>query len=676
MADLGAILNDPQFGKFDTAEKTQVIAAALKHDADFAKLTPDQQLQARNAIYRTAKIPLSDLPPVTTPSQAAGGVLNMLAPHSDTDAALMALSSVLPFAGKLAPAAEELSPELAKGLEYLGKEGLGPLSARLGISSAVGGATGGVSGAVQGAAQEGLGSATEQAGRSLSGLREIEGKAVKTAGETEADKAAQAAIEKRLGMTQQRAAELATPPVGVSPEATQLAQAKRAAMGARAVARKEVGSLYDPLYEPVDKLPVGEAALGKIGEAAQEAQATLASRGQDELTKPTRDLLDEFSTLGGAHLDPDAQRGRIADLLRGAKSVDPADKARFATLLNNEVKTSGTDRISPERLNELASQALGINQAPITIGALRGRLQALERAAVRPGITDNERAALTKASLPIRSALEDVIPDELKPQLHAINDAYAAVSRAYPFQDLRPLRNASTFPELGAAMFSKLKPDATAIVLDRADPAQKQLYRRAFSSWILNDNTSQKDIFNALEKNKALLPKLGFPEDFDKVRTWRELATQVRKIRSQPPDLPQTRAFMNGVREGLRKQGLTPELLDSIDAHIAKNADKGDMNTRFLKREMMLWGPMGLMAGYGWMAHEPAMVVPMAAYLARRPLINNPAYREFVMNGWARQGGRAVARLLAAGAIDGIKQYGIQNGLIRPDKAAENEAKP
>jgi hypothetical protein len=673
VANLGEILNDPDFGKFQPADKQKIVDSYLKSAPDFGKLSSDDQLSARSEIYKTAGIPsepIGGVKQITTPKEALEGALSAMAPKTTTDAVLMGVTSAIPMLGGIAPALEEASPLVSKGLGYLAKHGIGPALARMGVTTAAGAASGGVPGAVQGAGEGVAGEALEAGGSAVSGLRKIEHQMMGAAGPAAAEKAAQGAVERRLGTTSAEAAKLAAPPVGPSPEASGLALAKAGIRTARTEARREVGKLYEPLYEPVDKLPVAADHLGKIASTARGAASTISARGGD-FTKPTRDMLEELGTLGSA-ADTDAIKGQVNDLIRGSKNADPAAVNRF----NKFLKAVPPDHVmSREEVEGLAGKALGVDSAPITIGQLRGRLQALEKAGMRPGISEQERSALATASVPIRSTLESVIPDEQKPLLKSINDAYAAVSNAFPYQDLKPLRQASTLPELGKA-FSQLRPDATRMVLDRMNPEQKAMMQKSFASFMLNDSTSNKDIFNTLAKHSdsGILKQLGFPDDLQKVGTWRDLVTKVRKIYDKPPDLMQTKEFISGVRKGLREQGVSPELMDQMNEAATK--DKSGRMVRMLQSGAM-WGTMLGMAGTTGGMRRAAIAVPLlVSYEARKALINNPAYRQFVMNGWTRAGGAAFSRLAGAGIVDAAKEYAAESGMLRPDKEREAEARP
>jgi hypothetical protein len=684
VADLGAMLNDPEFKGFQPAEKQQIVDHALKADSDFGKLSSDEQFQARNSIYKTAGIPESKYPAFRTPQEGLEFAIqhSPFTPHSPTEAAVMGVAGAIPFASEAAPALEETAPLVSKALGYLGKSGVGPAAVRTAVTAAAGGATGGVEGAEQGAATGVAGEVLGKGGALLSGARKIANQMVEAAAPAAAEQQAQGAIERRLGMTTSEAKELAAPTQGPSAKASALATAKRTITGARTAARKDVQQLYDPIYDKVDQMVVKPEALGNIAKGARDSSATLAQRGFGpyDQTKPTRDLLDEFGKLDQqADADPLAAYYSPEDL----KGLTPRQRANLeaGTKAMLSGKAPGEKTILRTGSTEAGLGVSGAQAAPatppetgMTIGQLRGRMQTLERATLRPGISENERSALVRASLPIRQTLEDVLPDEQKPILKSINDAYAQLSNAFPNQDLKPLRLASTLPQLGEA-FSNLKPDATAMVLSKMSPAEKELTRTALSSYVLSGSADQKAVFNTLTKwqNSGLLKQAGFPDDFQKVGNWLSRVTELRKIRDKPPDLMQTKQFMNGVREGLRQQGLPPALLDKMDEQLTKENARGDMKSNFLNRQLTLWGPMTAMGGYGWMYHKPAIVVPMAAYLARQTLIKNPAYQGLVMNGWTRAFGNSAARLMAAGMVNAAKQYAVQSGWIRPDKEREAE---
>jgi transglycosylase-like protein with SLT domain len=596
--------------------------------------------------------------------EAAHDLISKAAPHSATEAVVQAVSTILPVAGKLAPAVKEISPAAAKALEALEASGFKGSATRAAVTGAAGAATGGVPGAVQGLATSAGGDVLSAAGGKAAGVPKIEGQQMAAAVPEAAEQAAQGAVERRLDMTTAQARELAAPPVGPSTQASELAAAKVGVRTARTAARHEVGVLYDPIYQPINDLPVKPEAIDKIAAGARDQHAILLSRGNRELTKPTRDLLAEFGNLG----DVDAGgTGRTSSVI--SPEFQGKTPITAAPTLGNTASKMGP--------RSFVDTQTGPEQV-LTIRELRGRLQAIEKAGLRPGITEQERSALAQASIPIRQTLEDVVPDEQKPLLRSINDAYAQVSNAFPYQDLKPLRSASTLPELGKA-FSDLNPNATRMVLDRMTPEQKALMAKAYASHLLHEDTTKKDIFNTLAKSDpALLKQLGFPDDFQKVGAWRDLVTSGRKIYDKPPDLMQSHEFIRGVRQGLRKQGVTPELMDQMTQAQIKGAAKGDGRMARMLQSGALWGSFMAAGGYAFGERRAAIAIPLlAGYYVRKAALNNPAYRAFVMNGYTRAGGDAFARLAGAGLVEAVKQYAAETGMIRPDKQqAAEEARP
>lgn len=670
MADAGAI----DWSKAKVVDETPTL------DWSKAKIIDPSKVDVSGVSPETLEAEThSKYPDLKSPRQIADKVLDAMAPKSPADAAIMAVTSMLPIVGE------------AGDVGLLTERGLAPMLARTGLTAAAGaaggalpGAGGAARGAIQGATAGAAGEALEGLGGLVSGARGIENRAVQAAAPQAADQAAQQAVEQRLGMTAPQAVALRTPPTGPNPAATALAQAKQGIGAARTAARQEVGKLYDPIFEPVANQPISEAHIGAISKAARDALDTLQTRGfeRDDLTKPTRDMLTEFGGLDRNFAGKDLLEQLYSK--QQLEKMSPEAKSRLTKYIEtgeSESTLSPAEQADrpeynyPRGQQPKAQGPVKVDSAPpLTVQQLRGRLQALTQASVRPGISENERAALTSASIPIRDALESVIPDEQKPALRAVNDAYAAISNAFPYQDLKGLRTASTLPELGEA-FSKMRPDATGAVLAHMTPDQKNLMRQSFASYILGPDTNGKDIFNRLKvfQDKGLLQQLGFPDDFQKVGAWRDLVTKARKIYDKPPDLMQAKQFMSGVRQSLRRNGVTPQVMDEMQEAAAK--DKSGRFKRMLESGV-LWGSMYALSGEAFGMRRTAMALPLlGAYYTRRALVNNPAYQGFVLNGYTRAGGEAFARLAGAGLIDAAKQFGIESGRIRPDKERQEEEK-
>lgn len=638
-------------------------------EVDPTKLAPDVLDAATKSKY----------PPIADPEQTiAGGIKDFLVPKNDTQAAIQIASFGLPFTKLLGD---------VPGVGGLMDEGITGIAKRIGLLTGVGAATGGVTGGVQGAKEgaetgalagglgEGGSAAAAPIGRWATGASRIEGDAVKTLAQTEAENVAKQAAEKRLGMTAEQAGALARPTgIGEESGAPALAASKKALSTTREDWRRAIGEKYNPIFEPVNKMPVHPERLNEIAAAADNAKQVAASRGQT-LSPSTQKLLDGLSKSGEA---TDKLSGDVPDLIRGAKHIDPAAKARFTGLMKAWDDAHPEQAITSEDLRSIAIQALGGDTSTPTIQQLHGKLGQLQLEANRPGATAADRSALFAASQPMLETLNNAIPDAQKPALAAINAEYAQVNKIFPHKDLRAINQVGTLPELGKFAFGS-NPEATTLAFQKMTPDQKELMRKSFASWMLSENTSSKDLFNALSKNKDNLKMLGFPDDFEKVETWRQLVGNASKMRDKPPDLMQLKQFSSAMRSRLRQEGVTPEILDRMDGEAQKAAAKGDMNSRYIKRMALLWGPMGMMAGYGWMYRDPEMLVPMAAYLGRQGLINNPAYRDFMLGSggrWTRATGDAFARLVMSspGFMDSVKEAAAP--YIRPDNERREEAQP
>ena len=324
--------------------------------------------------------------------------------------------------------------------------------------------------------------------------------------------------------------------------------------------------------------------------------------------------------------------------------------------------------------NQLAVKGDEINNAR-TVGQLRGQLSRLRQAADSPGLSAVERSGIFDATKPIIQTLDSVIPDEQKPILASINAQYAQVNKILPFKGMRAMNAAGTLPELGEAVFGKGNQAATNLALSGMNDGQKGLMRQAFASWAIDPNRSPKEVFNLLNSQKDNIAKLGFPPELSSLKQWNELVTGANKMKTLP-NLPAQRDFVNGVQQELKQAGYSQQALEAADDALRKSAQG---NPNLIGRRLTYLGMAGAM-GYGVLSRDPALWAPLgtlaASYMAKRAIIGNPellpAYRNFVMGGWTRQGGSAFGKMFVAATRDAIQAAAAPT--LRPDKERQAEA--
>jgi hypothetical protein len=579
--------------------------------------------------------------PTMSPGQAAESVANKVigavAPHSPAQAAIMALQGVLPFAGELAPALEGLSPELAKGLTYIGQRGLGPLATRIGLTGAAGAAGGAIgpegakAGAIEGLETGAMGEVPAPLARVASGLKTAETAASGVMRESAADTASQKALENELGVKGLQARELAQP-TSVAPSAQQLARGKGTMADVRRQAIHEVGQKYEPIYGPIEKQAVPKDRLSEVASAARGA--------------------NEWAAAKGARLSPSTQK-----LLAQLEGLSPADIAASA---GGRGKGGGAIPLTNEQIVAINAQLEDITGlGPQTVGKLRGALGQVVAEANRPTSSAFDRRALLDASKPMIEALNDAVPPEQRPLLQQINNEYAQVNRIFPFKDLKKIQSARTLPELGEVVFGKGNEAATSMAVSRMSPEQKDIMRQAFGSWILKDGEAPTVTLSKLAANKDAVAALYRDSAFGKIGAWRDMMIAQKKFQQGPPNLPSQKQFEQGLQDSIKASGLTPEAAQAATDAL-KSSVKG---MPYIVRYGMTWGALGALGGYGALGHNPELVIPIAVYGAShyglRAILSNPTaaegYRRFVMSGWTRKGGEAFGRLLVGGVNDALR---------------------
>ena len=493
----------------------------------------------------------------------------------------------------------------------------------------------------------------------------------------QAEREARAIADDKLAMTGPQAAALARPIGQLKPEdAQKLSQAKQAMWTTRREALKQVGQQYDPIFEPIEAKPLEPEQVGSIAKSAKEAQETVLTRGR-RLSTSTQKLLDELSSPPSA-MTPDELKGQIAELLKGGKKIDPTVQAKFGRLLTEWSERNPGKSIQIETRDAIARQAFGEDTNQQTIGRLRGTMTRIMQEADRPGATATDRAALFHASKPIVEALDKAVPDEQKPLLASINAQYAQINKIFPHAAMRDLNKAATLPQLGHAVFEKMQnsnPAAVSMGISRMNPAQKGLMRNAFASWVLSDTeASPKELFNRLSKNSAAIRELDFPSELQNVGIWKDLVAGQRTMEAIPK-LPAQGQFVAGFQDRLRREGWSKEALEAADDAMRKSGEK---SMPYLMRSGARMATFGLLGGYGAFVRQPALVVPLAAYMGSHFLYQAitqspellPSYRRFLMAGWTRDGGDAFGRMMVATGANAVRQAAANKNL-RPDKAID-----
>jgi hypothetical protein len=143
------------------------------------------------------------------------------------------------------------------------------------------------------------------------------------------------------------------------------------------------------------------------------------------------------------------------------------------------------------------------------------------------------------------------------------------------------------------------------------------------------------------------------------------------------PDLPAQKEFMKGVQQQMKDSGYSQQALEAADDALRQSA-KGSPN--MAARRLLVYLPMSAMMGYGVLSRQPELWAPIAtlgaAYMGKRALINSPellpAYRNFVMGGWTRQGGSAFGKMFVAATRNAIQAAAAPT--LRPDKERQAEA--
>lgn len=594
----------------------------------------------------------SQFPSVPTPGsvakRAGQAAVNFLLPpdprEHPVEFGLYTLQSAMPFLGDI------------PGLGMLAKEGVSGALTRLGATTGLGAGIAAATGQpVAPAARESavvgtLGEAPAPLARLASGLGTAEKAATGVMRESAADTVSQKALENEFGVTASEAKGLAKP-TQIGKPAQDLAEGKTALRQARQSAISEVGKKYEPIYGPLENQPVAVDDLASVGTGGQDAAGWLDKHGA-AISPAGKKLLQQQALLG----EP---VGGISD----PKQAQVLAKSRFDQLLKQEIATKGPT-VPVDRYNELRTQAQQFVQpqsppAP-TIGQLRGHLAQLMQHANKPGITAMERSAAVQAAQPIYEALDRVIPDEQRPLLHQINNEYSQVNRIFPFKNLRKLQNAGTLPELGQLAFGKGSEAATSMAVSRMTEPQKELMRKAFGSWVLNESDSPTMTLSKLAANKDTVAALYPNSDFGKIDTWRKLMIGHKRMLQGPPGLPSQRQFEQGLQESIKKGGLTPEALQAATDALSK----GNQKMPYILKYASTWGLIGALGGWGIFGHAPELIPVAAAYgaghLGWRAIVNNPAaldmYRDFIMSGWTRKGGEAFGRLMVATTNDALRR--------------------
>lgn len=598
-------------------------------------------------------------------AEGVGRLIENAGPHSVLDAVLQGLSFAVPGVAEFAPESAEAIPYIGRAIEALKAPGLKGAATRAALTGAGGAVTGAVTGettplggAVAGATQSVAGELPSAGARRMTGLGRAEeaGTAERIAGAAESG--AQAGVSTGLGMSRQRGAELARPTaIGVESGASELQAGKSSLIEQRQARYREIGQQYDPIYQPLNAMPVERDGLTDIANASTQALGAAQKRNQ-RLSRSTHDILSELEMYQPA-AKPQAglQKVTSAEIeLPGGEKVEAPPGASTFVDVGSKGSLPRATIIRPRNIQEL-----------------RGMMTRIMQEANRASATNADRSALFEASKPIRTILDNAIPDEMKPALKAINAKYAQVSKIFPFKDVRLLNSAATLPELGEIAFERIRPSATSLALAHMGPAEKDVMRQAFAARALDKGKSVGDVFKFLEQNRNVLPALGFPPELSKVGGWYELAAG-RKAFDTAPTGATGKAFMEAFRNAARRRGITPEIANAMDEALRKGA-QGKLP--YLVRYAAGFGAIGAMQGWGLFGHMPEAVIPIAAYAAGtmglRSVIMNPellpVYRAFITNGWTRAGGDAFGRLMTAGMGNFIRQYVP----LRPDKQAQAE---
>lgn len=591
-----------------------------------------------------AVVPASDLPPPADPlgqmgNDVAKGLVDVLVPHSPTQAALMIAGGVLPFASEAAEGLGDAAPLISKGLGYLGGSGAGPALARTGVQAGIGAAAGGKEGAVEGAEVGAVGEALPPLASKIAGLGIADNAAAGAMREDAVEAASHKALENELGMTAEQAQKLAKPQE-LGAGAHELAAAKQAVGQVRRDAIREVGAKYDPIYGPIQDEPVPDTGLSAISKAANDANKWAAQRGA-RLAPATQKMLNDLEGLAPNQMP-------VMVMAKGGRAI---------RLTNEQLAALQAQEDSP-----LASD-------PQTIGILRGKLGQAMTMANAPGSSAMDRRVLFDATRPVVDTLNDAIAPEQKPLLQAINNEYAQINRLMPFKGQQKLQAAATLPQLGEAMFSNESAPATKLILSRMNDQQKELARQAFASYVLTDTGSPTETLSKLAANKDTVAELWPQSQFGKINTWRKAMIEQRKFQQGPPNLPSQKAFEQGLIETIKMSGLTPEAQQAATDALIKSGQQQGRFGRYLTSPFVLAAGMG---GYGLFHHYPEMVVPAAAYMAGsagwKALADNPAamdtYRSMIMSGWTRKGGEMAGRLIVNGVNDAIRGVAPQHPAV------------
>ena len=551
--------------------------------------------------------------------------------------------------GRLLPAAMRKMLGLGAA-ETAGKEAVGEAEAK-----------------AEGAALKARTSAREKLGKgSQTEFRKLKDQGVtefarqQTAGSKAADVAEQERqinqLYQSMGMQPGGAKRLAEAPTTV-----EMKEGKTAIRGVRNAARQELGRGFNAIFGEIQDQPIEMGTREEIGGHVEDVLQEAHTKGQ-VLAPRTQAILREIK-----HIAPE----KVSDETKGGSlpMMDEEVAGLLASKGKHVIDTPEGPKQTADAVN--LSRIRGLNS------------NALKEAEQAPD--EINRAALLRASQPLRDVLDDAVPDDLKPELQRLKDEYFQLNRQMPWRKFRALNQTSSIAELGRSIFDPNKPDRALRIIaeakSRNDIKGLDLLRRSYASSVIYDGgNSVAGLKRALNGREGALQELfGAGSPFSKPSQMLAMQKQRLTLLEQLQRDPGARAqYEQGIKEGMQQYLKRPDVqkllrerqtqAQRIAPDTARAAEVKSLQgqagpsgfARYMQHRITFdMIAMGAGAG-GMIAHNPDMAIVAGAYLLKKQAwaaaMSSPkfasAYRDFLFSPNAQMAGRAAAKLLSSGVTD------------------------